>query len=160
MTFEKNIENISTVGKNFGKRRFRFRVTFGLTTSLIGLLIFILGARPTIYGLDFSPIIGYVQIAVFLVGLGIICIGGYVSLIALWRNTHPSILADFGSRMVATGYVICVFCGMADVFGFGSHPIQRPYFGWLQAWGVIIGQIIIGVGLLMMIPYRPLKNGK
>jgi hypothetical protein len=59
--------------------------------------------------------------------------------------------ADFGLRVVATGYVIAIFTAMADVFGFGSHPLPGvPFFGPLQARGVILGEAIIAVGLIMM----------
>jgi len=58
-------------------------------------------------------------------------------------------------RLVSTGYVICVFAGMADVFGMGAHPLPNvPYFGPVQATGVVIGQIVIAVGFLLLIPYR------
>jgi len=91
---------------------------------------------------------------VFLVGMALICIGGYIGLMALWKNRPPSISADFGLRLVATGYVICVITGMADVFGFGSHPLPGiPYFGKWQSIGVLAGELMIAIGLLMLIPY-------
>jgi hypothetical protein len=137
------------------------RIRAGLILTLIGLLVFLVGARPSLFGVDRSPVIGFVQIAVFLIGLAIICIGGYISLMSLWKNRQPSIAADFGLRLVATGYVICVFTGMADVFGVGSHPLPGiPYFGPWQARGVEIGQMIIGIGFLMLIPYGHIRNGK
>ena len=56
--------------------------------------------------------------------------------------TYPvvTIAADIGIRMVATGYVIAVFCGMADVFGFGTQlrprrPILRTLAGRRCAGG-------------------------
>jgi len=58
-------------------------------------------------------------------------------------------------RLVSTGYVISVFAGMADVFGMGTHPLPNvPYFGPVQATGVVLGEIVIGVGFLLLIPYR------
>ncbi|MFZ6020439.1 MAG: hypothetical protein ACOYXO_12590 [Chloroflexota bacterium] len=130
------------------------RVRIGLSLTLLGFVVFLMGARPSLFGLDRSPVIGFVQIAVFLVGLALICIGGYISLMSLWKKRQPSILADIGLRMVATGYVIAVFAGMADVFGAGSHPLPGvPYFGPWQARGVEIGQILIAIGFLMLIPF-------
>ena len=106
------------------------RVQIGLTVTLVGFAVFLLGTRPSIFGLDRSPVIGFVQIAVFLVGLSIICIGGYISLMALWKDRKPTIAADIGLRLVSTGYVIAVFTGMADVFGFGSNLLPEvPNFG-------------------------------
>jgi hypothetical protein len=78
---------------------------------------------------------------------------------ALWRNRAPSISVDFGVRLVSTGYVIAVFAGMADVFGFGSHPLPGvPFFGGWQARGVIFGEMIIALGFLLLIPYPPKKH--
>ena len=133
----------------------QWRVRVGLTTTLIGFLIFLLGARPALFNLDRSPVVGFVQIAVFLIGLAVICLGGYLSLAPLWRPGTHSIAADIGLRLVATGYLISVFSGMADVFGFGSQPPPMvPFFGPWQARGVEIGEIIIAAGFLLLIPYN------
>ncbi len=132
----------------------RIRVRIGLGIVLFGLAVFIVGVNPGLFGLDRSPVVGFVQIAVFLVGLAVICMGGYLTLNTLWNGMEKTIAADIGFRLVSTGYVICVTCGMADVFGFGNQPFpQIPYFGPLQAAGVMIGEAIIGLGFLLMIPW-------
>jgi len=132
-----------------------FRIRLGLITTILGLVIFLLGVNPDIFKLDRSPIVGFVQIAVFLVGLAMICLGGYVGLNALWNGSEKSIIADIGLRMVCTGYVIALASGMADVFGFGTHNFpQIPYFGPMQAIGVMMGEFVIAVGFIMLIPYR------
>ncbi|MEO5888171.1 MAG: hypothetical protein ABIQ77_10950 [Anaerolineales bacterium] len=131
------------------------RIRFSLITVSMGSFIFAVGAKPNWFGWDRSPVVGFIQIAVFLLGLALICLGGYVGLSALWGNEQRSIIADIGSRLVGTGYVIAVFTGMADIFGLGSQPLPNvPYFGPWQAGGVLIGQAIIAIGLLMIIPYR------
>ena len=131
------------------------RIRFSLITVSLGFLIFAIGAKPNWFGLDNTPVVGFVQIAVFLVGLALMCAGGYVGLSALWGNEQRSIIADIGSRLVGTGYVIAVFSGMADVFGLGTQPLPNvPYFGPWQAGGVFIGELIIAAGFLMIIPYR------
>ena len=133
----------------------RMRIRTGLLITLTGFFIFIVGAKPDWLGWDRSPVVGFVQIAVFLVGLAIICLGGYIGLLALWGGNQRSIAADIGLRLVSTGYVISVFAGMADVFGMGAHPLPGvPYFGPVQATGVVLGEIVIGVGFLLLIPYR------
>jgi hypothetical protein len=132
----------------------RRRIRNGLMVTLIGFFIFLLGARPSIFGLDRSPIIGFVQIAALLLGLGIICIGAYICMIGLWKNSPISIAAEIGMRMVATGFVIAVVAGMADVFGLGSHPLSKPFFGPIQALGVQIGELVIASGILLMVPYH------
>ncbi len=101
----------------------KVRIRFSLYGVGLGFLIFLLGARPSVFGLDRSPVVGFVQIAVMLIGLAIICLSGYFAVHALWRKQTPSITADIGWRLVATGYVIALFSGMADVFGIGSHPL-------------------------------------
>jgi hypothetical protein len=133
----------------------RLRIRAGLFITLTGFFIFIVGAKPDWLGWDRSPVIGFVQIAVFLVGLAIICMGGYIGLLALWGGSQRSIAADIGLRLVSTGYVISVFAGMADVFGMGAHPLPNvPYFGPVQATGVVLGEIVIAVGFLLLIPYK------
>ncbi|HSK67042.1 MAG TPA: hypothetical protein VK888_08935 [Anaerolineales bacterium] len=131
------------------------RVRFSLISVTLGLLIFTVGAKPNWIGWDRSPVVGFIQIAVFLAGLALICLGGFVGLSALWGQEQRSIIADIGLRLVGTGYVISVFTGLADVFGMGSQPLPDvPYFGPWQAGGVLIGQFVIALGFLMVIPYH------
>ncbi|MBE9523675.1 MAG: hypothetical protein IMY76_01155 [Chloroflexi bacterium] len=134
-------------------KRNRKNLNAGLPMVLIGFLIFLLGAQPGLFGLDRSPVIGFVQIAVFLVGLALICLGGYINFSQQWIDVEKSIAADIGLRFVGTGYVIAAMAGMADVFGFGAQPWpQVPIFSTLQAIGVIIGEAIIALGFLLMFP--------
>ncbi|HZD55761.1 MAG TPA: hypothetical protein VE136_03505 [Anaerolineales bacterium] len=133
----------------------RFRVRTGLILVSIGFLTFLLGASPALFGLDRSPVVGFVQISVFLVGLAIICVGGYICLNGLWNGDPKTIPADIGLRLVSTGYVIAFVSGMADIFGFGSQSFpDLPYFGPWQARGVTLGEAVIAVGFLLLIPPR------
>ncbi len=135
--------------------RLPWRLRFGLSLSALGLLLFLLGARPSLFGLDRSPVIGFIQIIVFLIGLGFICIGGYVALISLWGREQRSIKADIGQRLISTGFVLASFSALADVFGFGSHPLPgAPYFGPWQTGGVEIGQLLIAIGFILLIPFE------
>ncbi len=131
------------------------RIRFSLISVLLGLLIFTIGAKPGWFGWDRNPVVGFIQIVVFLVGLALICLGGFVGLVALWGKEQRTIIADIGLRLVATGYVIAVFAGLADVFGMGSQAVPKtPYFGPWQAGGVLIGQFVIALGFLMVVPYH------
>jgi len=131
------------------------RVRFSLICVGIGLLIFVIGAKPNWFGWDRVSEVEFVQIVVFLLGLALICIGGFIGISALWGKAQRSIIADFGSRLIGTGYVIAVFAGMADIFGMGAQTLPDvPYFGPLQAIGVLIGQFVIAAGFLMFIPYH------
>lgn len=130
----------------------RGRIGLGLIGTFLGFLLVVLGAKPEFFGLDRSPVVGFIQIATFLFGLGVICISGYISLMSFWPKGYTTITADFGIRLVATGWLVAFFSGMADIFGFGSHPVSGLiYFGILQSMGVEIGEMLIGIGLVMMI---------
>jgi len=133
----------------------QLKIRIGLVLVVAGLLIFILGVDPGLFRLDRSPVVGFIQIAVFLIGLSVICLGGYVTLNSLWNGKQKSIAADIGFRLISTGYVLAVTAGMADIFGLGNQPLpQVPYFGPWQAAGVIIGEVIIAFGFLLMIPFQ------
>ncbi len=134
-------------------RNGRIRLRIGIGLTVIGFLLFLLGTAPQLFGMDRSPVFGFVQISVLLIGLAVICLGGYLSLASLWNNHEKTITAELGERLVSTGYVIAVVAGMADVFGLGSHPFPKvPYFGPLQAVGVIVGVMVIGLGFILFIP--------
>ena len=131
------------------------RVRFSLICVGLGLFIFVIGAKPNWFNWDRSPVVGFIQIAIFLVGMGLICVGGYMGLAALWGKQQRSIIADIGLRLIGTGYVIVVFTGLADVFGLGSQALPDvPYFGPWQASGVLVGQFVVAIGFLMLIPYH------
>jgi hypothetical protein len=82
------------------------RVRFSLLTAAFGLLIFTIGAKPSWFGWDRTAVVGFTQIVVFLIGLALICLGGFVGLSSLWGREQRSIIADIGLRLVGTGYVI------------------------------------------------------
>lgn len=133
----------------------KVRIRLSLYAVGLGLVIFLLGAKPSLFGLDRSPVVGFVQIAVMLVGLAFICIFGYTAVHALWRRQTPSITADIGWRLVSTGYVIALFSGMADVFGIGSQPLPAvPFFGVWQARGMELGIGFIAIGFIMTFPFQ------
>ena len=133
-------------------------IRFGLGLAIFGFLIFLIGARPSLFGLDRSRVIGFVQISVFLIGLGLMSFGSYMTLNAFWANDKKTIAAQIGARLISTGYVICVFTGMADIFGLGSHPLPNVFFGPLQAQGMSIGMVTIAVGLILLIRFRRTKD--
>ena len=155
ITYFRTTTNIfMTTSKIENSRTYPTSISLGLFLTLFGFLIFSIGAKPEWFNLDRSSVVGFIQIAVFMTGLGIITLGGYIALVALWGDNERSIAADIGLRLVATGYVLAIFTGMADVFGMGSHLFPEvPFFGPLQATGVGIGQAMIALGFLMTIPY-------
>ena len=135
------------------------RIRASLAITILGLMIFAIGAKPAWFNWDRSPVVGFVQIAVFLAGLAILCLGGYIGLLTLWWGYERTIISDIGARLIGTGYVVAVFAGLADIFGMGSQPApQVPYFGPWQASGVLIGQGIIAIGFLLLIPFHAQKK--
>jgi hypothetical protein len=131
------------------------RVRVGLSMTILGLLTFVFGAEPGLIGQDRSPVLGYLQISVFLVGLAIMCLGGYICINGLWNGKPRTIAADIGLRLVGTGYVIAFASGLADLFGFGSQQgTLAAYFGPWQMRGVLLGEGIIALGFLLLIPPR------
>lgn len=131
------------------------RINLGIGLTIAGFLIFILGANPGLVNLDHSPIIGFVQTAIFSIGLAMICLGGFISFKTCQRSDQGQSLAqDIGVRLVATGYLISLISGMADVFGFGTQSWPAmPFFGPTQATGVVAGEILIAVGFLLYMPF-------
>ncbi len=137
----------------------KFRSNLGLGLGLLGFLIFILGADPGRFGLDRSPYIGFVQTATFSFGLALICLGGFVSFKICQRSDRvQSLTQDIGIRLVATGYLIALISGMADVFGLGTQSWPAlPFFGPSQATGVLAGELIIMVGFILYLPFLSTK---
>jgi hypothetical protein len=144
---------------NFHRSRLKGRFGLGLAGATLGLILFTLGSDPGLVGMDLSPVVGFVQIAVLLVGLAMMAVGGTVALNHLWQGREKSITADIGTRLVSTGFVFAAASGMADVFGFGSQPFPNiPYFGQWQAMGVMIGEVIITLGFILMTPRPPSRR--
>lgn len=139
----------------------RDRVRLGLIVTFLGLFVFILGAKPSWLGLDYTPVIGFAQICIFMMGLAIICLGGYIGLTGIWAGEEKSIAADIGLRLVATGYVIAIYSGLADVFGMSikDNPLG-PFFGPWQQTGIQIGMVVIAIGMMMVIPWRRFRKQK
>ncbi len=124
---------------------------FGLWLTIIGYVFLILGAKPSFFGLDRSPVIGFVQTAVMILGLGLMCSGGYYCNRAFFRRNPESLTSGFGIRIVWTGFIISMFTGLADVFGIGSHPLPGiPFFGPMQSDGVVVGECVTAIGLIML----------
>ncbi len=136
-------------------RNTKLRINIGVGLTIAGFLVFVLGAKPGIFNLDRSPVVGFVQTAAFSTGLAILCLGGFIGLKSCQRENYSQSLAqDIGLRLVATGYLIALVSGMADVFGFGTQAYPAlPFFGPWQSAGVIVGEIIISVGFLLYIPF-------
>jgi hypothetical protein len=138
---------------------FKKRLRLNLIVTFIGFIIFVLGIRPDLFQLDRSPVTGFIQVSVSVLGLGILCLGGYLSMRHLWRGNKLNIAAEIGMRFISTGLVIAIFSAVADFFGFGSHPYPEslPYLGEWQVLGIEIGEYIIALGFFLMIPFPRIR---
>lgn len=124
---------------------------FAVALIVAGFFVFVLGLFPDLIRLGLTPGIGLLQIGLFLFGLSIMTLGAYIYAYATRHRAMPRRLReDVGVRLMATGLVIALATGFADVLGIGSHfGADRPLLGPLQAVGIFMGICIIGVGILM-----------
>ena len=128
-----------------------------MTIVLIGLFIFMIGIYPNIIGMDRSPVVGFVQIGVWLLGLGILLLGSTMT-VKVIRNGHPnSLRSEVGLRLIATGYVFAVAASFADFLGIGSHALPGISYGPLQVTGLALGVLVSLFGVIL---YWPGKGSK
>src|SRR3990172_9034958 len=130
-----------------------------MTLSLIGLLIFFIGINPGLIGMNRSPAVGFVQVGVWLTGLGILLIGASAALRVVRNGRLTTLLNDVGLRLAATGYVIASAASLADFIGIGSHTIRSLVFGKIQVAGLVVGVLLILVGLILYYPRTPRSAG-
>ncbi|HSB91414.1 MAG TPA: hypothetical protein VLD63_15465 [Anaerolineales bacterium] len=123
-----------------------------MTLVLLGLLIFLIGVSPDLIGMDRSPVVGFVQVGVWLAGLALLLLAAYLT-IRVVRNGRPhTLLADVGVRLIATGYVVAAAASLADFIGIGSHTLPGLVFGHLQVTGLIVGVLTSLLGVVLFWP--------
>lgn len=135
-----------------------FWVRIWMSSVLVGLFLFVLGINPNLINMDRSPVVGFIQVGVWLFGLALMYTGAYATL-RIYRNKHPlSLRAEIGERLIATGYVVAAAASLADFIGIGSHSIPDLIFGPIQIIGLVVG---IVTGLVGVVLYWPrFKRGE
>jgi hypothetical protein len=115
-----------------------------------GVLLF-LGFFPFAVDADYTAGIGLTQIAGILTGIILLVLGAYLFTYAImFRGRGRTLIGDIGIRMGLTGLVFAIAATLADVLGFGSHSnVDGNLFGWLQAFGLMIGFGFAAVGVLL-----------
>lgn len=125
-----------------------------MTLALAGLLIFLVGLEPDFIGMDRSPVVGFVQIGVWLLGLGMLLLGGTLAVRTIRNSVATSLRADIGLRLVATGYVVAASASLADFISIGSHPMPFIHFGPIQTVGLVVGIATSVLGVVLYWPFR------
>jgi hypothetical protein len=123
-----------------------------LVLVVVGVILFLIGIDPDLIGMNRSPAVGFVQIGVWLIGLAVALLGGYVAVRRLRGGRPKSLRADIGVRMAATGYVVAAVASLADFIGIGSHHQPGIVFGKLQKFGLGLGIALILLGLVLYLP--------
>jgi hypothetical protein len=123
-----------------------------MTITLLGLFLFLIGVEPDLLALDRSPVVGFVQIGVWLFGLAVVLIGAYASVRVVRNGRANSLRADIGVRLIATGYVAAVVASLADFLSIGSQHMPNIYFGPVQTLGLILGVVTSLAGVLLYWP--------
>ena len=125
-----------------------------MTVVLLGLFIFIIGVRPSLIGMDRSPVVGFVQIGVWLTGLAILLLGAFATIRVVRNGMETSLRADIGIRLIATGYVIAAVASLADFIGVGAQRMPLIAFGPVQVIGLAIGVLVSLLGVILYWPPR------
>jgi hypothetical protein len=126
-----------------------------VTLAIIGVLVFVIGVSPDLIGMDRSRVIGFIQMGVWLTGLGLVLLGAFLA-VRVVRNGRPmSLRAEIGTRLIATGYVVSAAATLADFLSIGSHHLPWVYFGPLQVGGLVAGVVVSLIGVLLYWPRTP-----
>jgi len=126
-----------------------------VTLVILGVLVFVVGIAPGLIGMDRSRVIGFIQMGVWLTGLGLVLLGGFLA-VRVVRNGRPmSLRAEIGTRLIATGFVVSATATLADFLSIGSHRLPWVYFGPLQVGGLVAGVILSLIGVLLYWPRTP-----
>src|SRR5258706_2886553 len=128
----------------------------GIAISLLGGVVALIGLFPSVIGLEQAAGIGILQILVILAGFSILIFGAYMFVqSAYYPGVRHNLAQQIAVRLSMTGLIIASASGLADVLGFGSHPVgqegQRPLLGTWQATGVLGGFLIAALGVLIFV---------
>jgi len=131
------------------------RVRLSLVLAVVGTGMFVVGARPDWLGLARTPEVGFLQIIFMTGGMGAFTVGSIAAFRLLWPQGHWPVRPRIGARLAATGYVTVAAAVMADILGLGSQAWPgEAHFGPVQGYGVLAGEALMALGLLLMLPYR------
>jgi len=129
-----------------------------MTVVLAGFFIFAIGVDPDLIGMNRSPIIGFVQMGVWMTGLTILLIAATATVRVVRNGRSHSLRADVGLRLIATGYVVAATASFADFLSIGSHQMPQVYFGEVQVMGLALGVLTSLIGIVFYWPRKARKE--
>jgi hypothetical protein len=139
-------------------------VQVSVTIGGLGVVIALIGLFPGIAGLETVGGVGVLQVLVILLGFGLLFLGAYIfARWGLYPGLPLTLAQDVGIRLTLTGLLIAGAAGLADVLGFGSHPVSdesRPLLGDLQAAVFICGFLIASSGVIIFALFGPVPEGE
>jgi hypothetical protein len=125
----------------------------GIAVAALGGVLSFMGLFPGVTGVDPTTGIGVVQVLLILVGYGLLIFGTMIYLKVTFYLQVPSNLGQqIGIRLAMTGLLFAALCGMADIFGFGSHNRTETgdiFLGALQAFGIIACFMLSSAGVIL-----------
>jgi hypothetical protein len=140
------------------KKVVHVRRTAMLASAFLGLALVAVAIILEFQSLVLTPGFGVVQTLLFLLGVTLLTISGYLYLSKRRPADAPrSLQADIGVRLSLTGLVLCYVSGFADLIRIGTHvqpEFDRPFIGPLQLGGLVIGLIIILAGMVLYFTSR------
>ena len=123
-----------------------------MTVVLLGLFVFLIGISPDLIGMDRSPVVGFVQVGVWLTGRAALLLGTYLTIRVIRNGRNQTLRAEVGVRLMATGYVVAAAASLADFIGIGSHTLPGLVFGHLQVLGLVLGVLVSLIGVVLFWP--------
>ena len=126
----------------------------GIAISVLGGVITIIGLFPSVLGIEPTPGIGILKIITVLVGFSVLIAGAFIFVqSAYYPGVKHNLAQQIGLRLSMTGLVIATATSLADVLGYGSHPIglpgSRPTLGQWKAAGLVGGFLIASIGVII-----------
>jgi hypothetical protein len=126
----------------------------GIALGALGVVLTFMSLFPGAIGVTNPGVgIGIVQFAGLMSGFLLLILGALMYVKYTFYAGRPAVLAQqIGVRLALTGLVLAGMVGLADVFGYGSHPrtsISDVFFGPLQAVGTLAGFVIAAVGVAL-----------
>lgn len=125
----------------------------GIALAVLGGVLTLMGLFPGLTGVEPTLGIGVVQVFMVLAGYGLIILGAVIYVkFTFYAGVAINLMQQIGLRLGMTGLLFASLCGLADIFGFGSHlrgPGSDIYLGRLQAFGMIASFTVSALGVLL-----------